>query len=428
MICNGKTRAIEPLIKKPKIRLYCADGYGVETVRFRLRRTLFVLGAVLCFLCVPLLCMLAVRENTRVAEWWVTHIQSTWERIVGTLTSWLPISVLELLVVLLIIVGLFLFVRLVVNLCRARFRRIFIGLAAVCVGGVYLLNLYIMSMGFGYYRAEMPLKQSGADYTAAQAAEATQYFLDDYNRLAEKFERDENDCVICPYTFRELSDLLAVEYSRLDSGYFTSYTPNVKPIINSWLLSDMLITGITFLPIGEACVNTSAPATSAALTMAHELAHTKGVQREGDANLLAQYVLLSSQDEYLRYCGYYDAFGNLLLSVKIAGDVDEYIRLGTSISPLIGRERTYERQYWMAQPDIMGQIANIFNNIYLKSNGVPNGTDSYNDGNKTDVITPVNPDTGAPIINPDTGHPVVIPVYSTLQKMFFYLYENRHTA
>lgn len=419
-----KKRAISPLIKRPR-RLFTADGYGAQTVPSRLGQTFFILGAVACVLGVPLIVMLAVREDAAIAEWWVRHVQSAWERFAGTLTSWLPISVLEFFTVILIATGGFLFARLAINLSRARFRAICIGLVALCVGVVAVLDFYVMSMGFGYYRAVMPLKQAGADYTAEQAAEAAQYFLDDYNALAEKFERDENGCVVCPYSFRELSTLLAKEYDRLDDDYFTSYTPKVKPIVNSWLLSDMLITGITFLPVGEACVNVCAPPTSVAVTMAHELAHTKGVQREGDANLISQYVLLSSSDGYLRYCGYYDAFFNLLSAVRLAGDHDGYMRMGAQISPLIAKEREYSRNYWAAQPDIMGKISEFFNNFYLKSNGVQNGTASYGDGNKTDVITPVDPDTGLPEINPDTGKPVVIPVYSSLQKVFFYLYENR---
>ncbi|MCM1368623.1 MAG: DUF3810 domain-containing protein [Roseburia sp.] len=419
-----KKRAISPLIKRPR-RMYTADGYGAQTVRFPMSPTMCRLGAAVCVLGVPLLVMLAVRKDAGTAEWWVRHVQSTWERVMGTLTSWLPVSVLELLIVVLIALGAFLFARLAINLSRARFRAIGVGIAVVGVGVIAVLDLYVMSMGFGYYRAPMPLKQAGADYTAVQAAEAAQYFLDDYNALAVKFERDENGCVICPYTFRELSKLLAAEYSRLDDDYFTPYTPKVKPIVNSWLLSDMLITGVTFLPVGEACVNDAVPPTYATVTMAHELAHTKGVQREGDANLIAQYILLSSSDDYLRYCGYYDAYFNLLSAVRLAGDYDGYMRMGSEINPMISREREYERKYWASQPDIMGAIAEFFNNFYLKSNGVANGTASYGDGNKTEVITPINPDTGTPEINPDTGKPVIVPVYSTLQKIFFYLYENR---
>lgn len=67
----------------------------------------------------------------------------------------------------------------------------------------------------------------------------------------------------------------------------------------------------------------------------------------------------------------------------------------------------------------------FFNDLYLKLNGATNGTGSYNEGNKTEIIKPVDPETGEPIKNPETGKPVYIPVYSKLQKIYFYLYEQR---
>ena len=408
-----------------KKRYYASDGYRAESVKRPFKRTIFYLAAAICLLLIPLIVMLDIREDTAVAEWWTTHIQFGWEKSIGTLTDWLPFSVLELLIVSGIILGIYLFVRMFVNLCKARFRRICVGLLWILAGGAYLINLYIMSMGFGYYRAEMPIPQAGEDYTVEQATAVIEYFLEDYNNLSNSLKRDKNGCVICPYSFSELSRVMKKEYSRLDDKYFSSYTPNAKPIVNSWFLSDMLITGITFLPMGEAGVNTVAPPTSVTATMAHELAHTKGIQREGDANLLARYILLSSDDDYLRYCGYYSSFDNLLSVLYLAGDYDTYNKLGSSISQLVYKERRYARDYWNSQPDFIGKLAEFFNNLYLKSNGASNGTGSYDDGNKSDVIIPTDPSTGEPERDPETGDIIRIIQYSQVQMMYFWIYENK---
>ncbi len=408
----------------PAARTYRSKNSDAVCVARRLGMAKFVLAAVLCALAVPFLVMNAVRENSALAEWWVINVQNMYVRVVGTLTSWLPVSVLELFVVTLIGGGLYLFARLFVNLCRARFSRVLTGLLAIGVGVMYVLDLYMMSMGFGYYRTAMPLPSAGEDYKTEQTVAAVRYFLDDYNRLAKTLPRDKDGLVIRPYSVRTLSEKLKAEFARIDNGYLSDYTPNVKPIVNSWFLSDVLITGITFLPVGEANVNVAAPPTSVTFTAAHELAHTKGIQREGDANLIAEYVLLSSSDDYLRYCGYYEAFSDLAYAVALAGDKQEYLNIIAEVDPLVYAERRYAAQYWASQPDIMGKIGEFFNNLYLQSNGVSNGTGSYDDGNKTDVITPINPDTGKPEEDPDTGKPIVIPVYSQLQRLCFYLYEN----
>lgn len=409
-----------------RARRYTASGYRAQSVHFPLKRTLFVLGAIFAALLIPLKLMLDIRTNTELAEWWTTHIQAGWEKAVGVLTSWLPFSVLEFFIVIGILFGMFMFVRLVINLCKARFYRIAVGLASILVGVGYLLNLYIMSMGFGYYRKAMPIPQAGENYTAAQAKEAIEYFLADYNELANGLKRDENGCVECPYTFSELAELMKKEYARLDNSYYAAYTPTAKPIVNSWFLSDMVITGITFLPFGESGVNTEAPPTTVTLTMAHELAHAKGVQREGDANLLARYVLLSSNNGYLRYCGYYYAFNNLLEALLLTSDYESYNKLGTSISPFVSIERKFASDFWNSQPDYIGQISEFFNNWYLQSNGAANGTGSYDDGNKSEVVLPPpDPITGELPKDPDTGEIIMEIHFSQVQKMFFWIYENK---
>ncbi|MDE7405361.1 MAG: DUF3810 domain-containing protein [Clostridiales bacterium] len=406
-------------------RMYMADGRRVRQVKRPIGRAVFILAAVSCALLIPLLIMLDLRTDPQIAEWWTTHIEAGWERVIGTLTSWLPFSVMEFFIVCLIGLGIFFYVRLIINLGRARFLRILKGALTICVGVIYMFNLYVMSMAFAYYRAEMPIPQSQKEYDAESVIPVIEYFLSDYNKLAEKLPRDKNGCVECPYTFSELAERVKVEYAKLTDPYFNQYTPTAKPIVNSWFMSQMLITGITFLPTGEASVNNAAPPTTRTITLAHELAHAKGVLREGDANLLARYVLISSDDDYLRYCGYYYAFDNLLEAFVLTEDIQSYQSYLRRVSDKVRVERWYAADYWNSQWDLIGQIAEFFNNWYLESNGATNGTGSYEDGNQSTVVTPTDPVTGEPERDPITQEPVRIIHFSQVQKMFFAVYEQR---
>ena len=98
-------RFIRP--RRMSARRYTPQGFRAQNVKFALRRLPFNLAAIFCALCVPLLVMLDVRENEAVAEWWTTHVQAGWEKVIGTLTDWLPFSVLELFIVSGLIVGAF---------------------------------------------------------------------------------------------------------------------------------------------------------------------------------------------------------------------------------------------------------------------------------------------------------------------------------
>ncbi|MCH5155161.1 MAG: DUF3810 domain-containing protein [Clostridiales bacterium] len=412
---------------KPKqyVRWYTADGVRAVTVKRPIGRTVFILAAVICGLLIPLIVMLELRTDTALAEWWTTHIEAGWEKVVGTLTSWLPFSVTEFFIVCIIGLSVFFYVRLIVNLGRARFKRILTGALSVCVGVVYLLNLYVLSMAFAYYRAEMPIPQSQKKYDVEELKAVVEYFLADYNNLAVTLPRDKNGCVECPYTFSELAERIKIEYARLTDDYFNQYTPTAKPVVNSWFLSQMMITGMTFLPTGEATVNTAAPPTTRTITLAHELAHAKGVFREGDANLLARYILISADDDYLRYCGYYYAFDNLLEALALAESDQLYQEYLYRVDDRVYIERRFIIEYWNSQWNLLGQIAEFFNNLYLKSNGASNGTGSYEDSNQSSVVTPTDPSTGLPERDPETQKPVRIINYSKVQKMFFAVYESR---
>ncbi|MDE7165326.1 MAG: DUF3810 domain-containing protein [Clostridiales bacterium] len=406
-------------------RVYAADGRRAEKVKRPICKAVFILAAVICGLLIPLILMLDLRTDPEIAEWWTTHIEAGWEKVIGTLTSWLPFSVTEFFIVCLIGLGVFLYVRLIINLGRVRLMRILTGALAIVIGVVYMLNLYVMSMAFAYYRAEMPLPQSDKKYDAESVKPIVEYFLSDYNRLAETLPRDKNGCVVCPYTFSELAERIKVEYARLTDDYFNQYTPTAKPVVNSWFQSQMLITGMTFLPMGEATVNVAAPPTSRTVTLAHELAHAKGVFREGDANLLARYILISSDDGYLRYCGYYYAFANLLEAFVLTEDTEAYYAYGAQISSKVRTEQWYAYEYWDSQWDLIGQIAEFFNDLYLKLNGAQNGTGSYGNGNQSSVTTPTDPITGEPARDPETQKPVRIIHFSQVQKMFFAVYESK---
>lgn len=421
---------VEQVSKKSISRMIKRGRKSSVTVRYALPRVYFVLGAVICGLVATFLMMNVIRQNPKTAEFWTAHIERGYEHVVGVLTSWIPVSVFELFFCIMIGSGIFLLVRLVVNLCRANFTRILLGALSLGTAAMYILNMYMLSMGFGYFRADMPIAQAGADYEAERVATVARYFLDDYNNLSRTLKRDGNGEVVLPYSYRELSKIMQQEYARLGGDYFFSYTPKGKPIINSYVLSALSITGITFLPVGESTINIAAPKTYGTFTLAHELAHAKGVQREGDANLIAQYILVSSDNDYLRYCGYFASMNNLLAAVELAGDGDEYRRLVADIDALVRVEKRYDYEYWTAQPDIVGEISEFFNNLYLMFNGADNGTGSYDDGEQMEVIPPpVNPDTGEVLPDPDTGEPQKPkPVYSALQKMYFAVYESKFGA
>lgn len=375
---------------------------------------LFAFGIGACIL--TLAAMLLLRRIPTVAEWWSTHVSAAYVALAGRITAIVPVSLFELLVIAVVVWGVSLVAMGIVFLVRKRYFGVLCGALSVCLAVLFVLNVYTATAGFAYYRPRLALPMSGNEQSEEFVFAAADHYYDDYVALAERFPRDEKGNVIPPYSLRELSRKLTEAYDKADIAYLYRYTPRGKGMANSWLLSWLRLTGITFLPTAEPNVNKAMPASEIPQTMAHEMAHAKGVMREGDANLVAYYVLINSDDDYLRYCGYFSCFGNIQNAVRITTD-DEAIYEKYRLPAVIGTEIGNTYAYWSRQPDIIGKISEFFNNLYLKLNGAGNGTGSYGDATDSDIV-----DTGE---KDEEDKPIYKPVYSTLQRVLFYLYAQK---
>ncbi|MCL2798347.1 MAG: DUF3810 domain-containing protein, partial [Firmicutes bacterium] len=259
--------------------------------------------------------------------------------------------------------------------------------------------------------------------------------------------RDEKGNTKSPYTPQQLSKKLQKEFKRLDgNGYFFKYTPRAKVIQNSWFMSSTRISGIAFLPGGEPNINGMPHSTSFPQVMAHEIAHTKGVMRENEANLVSYYVLLTSLDPYLRYCGYLETItwmrtaagygGNLDADGKLldpsgyfddTGDLDPGGKNFSRYSQMYPLNATIEGyqmwKFWSEYKsplqwadDLLEKAGEFFNDLYLKLSGVKEGTDSYRQ--------PDNPPVYIPPPKP-TDPPAYSLSYNEIQRIFFMIYEER---
>jgi hypothetical protein len=129
-------------------------------------------------------------------------------------------------------------------------------------------------------------------------------------------------------------------------------------------------------------VNLSKP-----FTAAHEIAHTKGVMRESDADLLALYLMLNSDDYFLRMSGYFYSIGSIFKLSEYTGVDTDRQELLDLIDEKYFKYCDYAESYWDAHKSGK-ELGNWINNLYLLLSGVAEGTDSYRDNElETDVNT-----------------------------------------
>ncbi len=342
-----------------------------------MKKTTKYLLSIFLYIIFSIILLIAI-SSPQNASWWTKNISSIYYVIVGNITNWFFFSFFELIVILFII----LLIRRVIILCKSfktkRFSIIFNKIYKLFSYILKLCLIYTAVAGVAFYREGINLPLYNKEMTPELVYDALAYFEKDYVELSKSFSRDKNNVSKCPYTFKELSSLMQNEMHRLDTNpYFTKNNFKVKGTWFSPLLSEFHVTGINFAYTAEANVNYIMPSIDIPFTIAHELAHLKGVMREDDANLTALYVCLTSEIPYVRYSGYFRGFYSLL-EIKQLTKYDEYEHFISQLSnEIILDNRDYVDYF--KKHDMLNKISNFFNNLYLKFYGQKDGTGSYND-------------------------------------------------
>ena len=365
-----------------------------------------------------LIVLLLLKTNVTICEFVATIFARAWIWFASHIFGWLPFSLFELLLIVAILSLIVCMVVIIKRLCSRKHIQalsLFLTLVIVALSGV---NLYTVTASFSYERDPLPesiiQSYNGESVTYEQAIAITEYVIEQVNSNYQALPHDEDGNVIMP-SVKELNELIRQEYERLDSNYFSPFTPNVKPILNKRIMSEFHITGIFFAPTGEPNINVTRIDVFTPCTMAHELAHAKGVMRESDANTVAGYLLLTSQNAYLRYSGYVDCLSDALRMVRMyPNSTADYTRLRNSVVQGVSNEIANYNKHWN-QFTVLDDVGEFFNNIYLKLQGQGNGTGSY-------VEPPVFEVTGEK--DQDGNDVVVIHNFSNMQNLLINLYKQ----
>jgi hypothetical protein len=331
----------------------------------------------------------SLKANPATAEEWTRGYVRMIVQYPIMASAYVPISITEIAAVLIAIVLLILVVQFLVNLFKGR------GVKAInklLLAGVFVLvpvTLYFFSCQLAYNREDIPLPFHQDPVASSEFVDIYNYYADDINNIiANDLEFEANGEIKSDFDLATLTDEVIAAHSIADDDYYHPFVGNVKGMLSSPLFTELQITGLAFAPFGEANINTLNTKIGLPLTIAHELAHTRGVMLEDDASQLAFYVCLNSDSPYLRYSAYAATFYQLEVMVS-----ETYISAAERenlhpIDTTFNLSRNYVNSYW-AEHDLLGDIGDKINDLYIKSSGIEDGTDSYNGGTQieTDPVT-----------------------------------------
>ncbi len=250
--------------------------------------------------------------------------------------------------------------------------------------GIYMLHTVVWGLNYhaGDLAEDMRLEVSS--YNLEELTEATEFYRDKANALAEQVNRDANGNVSMR-SFEELSQMAAEGFQTLtyDHHYpiFAGSTLPVKKLGWADMYSAMGITGVTFGLTGEAAVNPQIPDVTLPFTMAHEMAHRMCIAPERDANFAAFLSCSVHSDIEFQYSAYFMAYRyciNALSGVSAQSAAAAAARVKEGVGELLARDMKFYDSFFNTKKDTTAtNLADKMNDTYLKVSGDESGIASY---------------------------------------------------
>ena len=327
-----------------------------------------------------------LRGNKAVMNALCRTLVRPWHAFAGKFFSAAPFSVTEWVILCLVTLGIVLLILLVVRLIRRRWAKAYrTGMTILSVSAA-LFALFCLWWGVLYY-SDSFTEQTGLkrrDVSVQELETVTKYFAAQANALGEYVERGEDGVFTADKDaiFRRSADI----YEGAEQTFPCLAAPAVraKPVVLSRLLSYIHYTGFFFPYTAEANLNADSPVCLLPSTIAHELAHLRGVAREDEANFCAVVACMESGDDEYRYSGALLAYiylGNALYSA----DYDAWHEVYSSLSEAVRADLTANNAYWKQFETPAADVSEKVYESFLQTYGDDRGMQSY--GACVDLLT-----------------------------------------
>ncbi len=315
------------------------------------------------------------------AEFWTRYPSQGVRFVLSKLTGWLPFSLAECLLISIPIFAIAYIVASTVSTKRddsdENFHRWLRPLVSVLL---VLCILFFVAFGPAYSRYTL------AENLGMAQNEVTPKDLFRTAKIVGSFIKtndiafDKSGASVMPYDYNVLVDKMNVAFASYaeKESYISHFSSNPKPIALSKPMLYTHISGIYTFMTGESNINVEYPDFLIPFTMAHEMAHQRGIAREDEANFVAFLVCIGSDDSYIQYSGYANMM-NYLANALFSADEKLFKELTEDYMPnkVLGEFIAYSYFFDDYRDSVVGDITGAVNDAFLQSQGQSAGTKSY---------------------------------------------------
>ena len=303
-----------------------------------------------------------------------------YHRLLGRICNVIPWSAAELFYAVVILAVL-----AELTICGIRFFRkkagwqfVYRSIVSLLTCGAVLYGGYCLLWGV-YYYSDSFAEKIGLETRPVAVEEletVTKLFADYANDYSGQVMRDDAGVFTC-----DTDSLLArsatlytaavAEYPELDGPALRA-----KPMVFSRFMSWINFTGFFFPFTGEANLNMDAPLCLLPATVAHELAHQRGVSGEDEANFVAVLAGMSSNDtEYIYSTALlaYIHLGNALYEA----DYDRWLAVYMTLNDAVQADLQANNAYWEQYETKAAEASEAVYTGFLQSYGEERGMRSY---------------------------------------------------
>ena len=322
----------------------------------------------------------AMRGNADLMQTLSDAVARPWHRAMSRLCSAFSFSVIELLIAVGIFAVLVYIIFSVIQLIRRSERglRIYRFFMTCLAAFTLIYGGFCLFWGVYYYSADFEDQSGirGAPASVEQLTVVTRYFTDLVNQYDTQIARDADGA------FAEDMDAVFARSPLLyaavekDVPCLAGDALAAKPVFFSRIMSYINFTGFFSPFTGEANINVDAPACLVPSTIAHEIAHQRGIAEEDEANFAAVLASLESGDTVYCYSSCLLAYIHLS-NALYAADYDAWLENYQRVAPGPRGDLDANNRYWEQFETPVSEVSDQVYTGFLQSYGQTLGLKTY---------------------------------------------------